>query len=155
MYVKEKISIVVEGIVVTLVFLLASGSMVEGYNQVFAYKGSHHSYHHHGYRHYGGHPDGWGHSGPDGNQDNEGPSYYGHRNYGRSGPISWLPKSPIFCHGNPIVCHPSTPISPVSPITPVIPVISHPGGANGPIISHPASPGSPISPASPIGSGGG
>jgi hypothetical protein len=65
------------------------------------------------------------------------------RNYGRSGPISWHPKSPIFCHGNPIVCHPSTPISP----TPVSPVISHPGGSNGPIISH------PITPVSHIGSG--
>ena len=45
----------------TLVFLLASGSMVESYNQVFGwYKGvhrGHHSYHdhhgYHGYRHYG------------------------------------------------------------------------------------------------------
>jgi len=169
--VKRKISIVLEVIVVTLVFLLASGSMVESYNQVFGwYKvhRSHHSYHdhhvYHGYRHYGhygsrpiGHRGG-GHSklgGSIGNQDNGGPSYYGHRNYGKSGPISWHPRSPIFCHGNPIVCHPSTPIvghpstpiSPVSPITPVTPVISHPGGPNSTIISH------PIIPAGRIGSG--
>jgi len=59
--VKQKISIVLEGIIVTLVFLLASGSMVESYNQVFGwYKGEHrghHNYHdhhgYHGYRHYG------------------------------------------------------------------------------------------------------
>src|SRR5215467_9799067 len=139
--------------------------MVESYNQVFGwYKGvhrGHHSYHdHHGYhsyRHYGhygsrpfDHPGGGGHSrsgDPIGNQGNGGTAYYGHRNYGRSGPISWHPKSPIFCHGNPIVCHPSTPISPVSPIIPVNPVISHPGASNGPIISH------PITPVSPIGSG--
>jgi len=45
--VNQKISIFLEGIVVTLVFLLASGSMVESYNQVFAYKvhRGHHSYH--------------------------------------------------------------------------------------------------------------
>ncbi|MGB8935432.1 MAG: hypothetical protein WCC17_10050 [Candidatus Nitrosopolaris sp.] len=118
---KQKISIVLEGIVVTLVFLLASGSMVESYNQVSAYKGvhrGHHSYHdHHGYRHYGhyvgggpiGQPGGRGHSGPGGHigdRGNGGPGYYGHRNYGRSGPIIWHPNSPIFCHpGNPIVCH--------------------------------------------------
>ncbi|MGB8934670.1 MAG: hypothetical protein WCC17_06155, partial [Candidatus Nitrosopolaris sp.] len=59
---------------------------------------------------------------------------------GKSGPISWHPKSPIFCHGNPVVCHPST------PITPVTPVISHPGGPNA-IISH------PIIPVGRIGSG--
>jgi hypothetical protein len=164
--VKQKISIVLESIVVTFVVLLASGSMVESYNQVFAYKGvhrGHHSYHdhhsYHGYRHYShygghliGHTGGWGHGGPGGpigNQGNGDSGYYGHRNYGRSGPIGWHPKSPIFCHGNPIVCHPSTPISPVSPITPVSPVISHPGASNGPIISH------PITPVSPIGPGGG
>jgi hypothetical protein len=39
--------------------------------------------------------------------NNGGSGYYGHVNYGRSGHISWHPKSPIFCHGNPIVCHPS------------------------------------------------
>ena len=66
--------------------------------------------------------------GPIGNQVDGSPGYYGHRNYGKSGPISWHPKTPIFCHGNPVVCHPSTPISAVSPITPVTPVISHPGG---------------------------
>jgi hypothetical protein len=159
---------------VTLVFLLASGSMVESYNQVFGWykvhRGhhSHHDHHgYHGYRHYGhygsrpfGHPGGGGHSrrgGPIGNQVNGSPGYYGHRNYGKSGPISWHPKSPIFCHGNPIVCHPSTPISPITPVTPVI---SHPGGPNGPIINHPIIPvgrvgsGSPgggnISPVSPI-----
>jgi hypothetical protein len=152
---------------VTLVILLASGSMVESYNQVFGwYKGvhrGHHSYHdHHGYhhyRHYGhygsrpfGHRGSWGHSrpgGPIGKQVNASPSYYGHRNYGKSSPISWQPKSPIFCHGNPIVCHPSTPIaghpstpiSPVSPITPVTPVISQPGGG---IVGV----GSPIAPSS-------
>jgi hypothetical protein len=174
--VKQKISIVLEVIVVTLVFLLASGSMVESYNQVFGwYKvhRGHHSYHdhhgYHGYRHYGhyesrpiGHLGGGGHSRPGGsigNQVNGGPSYYGHRNYGKSGP--WHPRSPIFCYpGNPIKCHPSTPISTVSPITPVTPVISHPGGPNTPIISHPISPvghigsgsagGGNISPVSPI-----
>jgi hypothetical protein len=160
---------------VTLVFLLASGSIVESYNQVFGwYKGvhrGHHSYHHHGYhgyRHYGhygsrpfGHRGSVGHSrpgGPIGNQVNGTPGYYGHRNY--VSPISWHPKSPIFCHGNPVVCHPST------PITPVTPVISHPGGPNGAIISHPIipvgrigsgspgggniSPGSPITPVTPV-----
>jgi hypothetical protein len=159
--VKQKISIVLEVIVVTLVFLLASGSMVESYNQVFGwYKvhrdhHSHHDHHgYHGYRHYGhygsrpfGHPGGGGYSRPSGhigNLVNGSPSYYGHRNYGKSGPIIWHPKSPIFCHGNPIVCHPSTPISPVSPITPVTPVISHPGdnvGAESPIT--PSSQGDP------------
>jgi hypothetical protein len=69
------------------------------------------------------------------------PGYYGHRNYGKSGSISWHPKSPIFCHGNPVVCHPSTPITPVTPIS------SHPGGPNGAIISH------PIIPVGRIGSG--
>ena len=175
---KQKISIVLEAIVVTLVFLLASGSMVESYNQVFGwYKGvhrGHHSYHdhhgYHGYRHYGhygscpfGHRGSGGHSrpgGPIGNQVNGSPGYYGHRNYGKSGPISWHPKSPFFCHGNPVVCHPSTPIAPVTP------VISHPGGPNGAIISHPIipvgrigsgsagggniSPGSPITPVTPV-----
>ena len=76
--------------------------------------------------------------GPIGNQVNGSP---GHRNYGKSGPISWHPKSPIFCHGNPVVCHPSTPIAPVTP------VISHPDGPNGAIISH------PIIPVGRIGSG--
>jgi hypothetical protein len=199
--VKQKISIVLEAIVVTLVFLLASGSIVESYNQVFGwYKGvhrGHHSYHHHhayhGYRHYGhygsrpfGHRDSGGHSrpgGPIGNKVNGTPGYYGHRNY--VSPISWHPKSPIFCHGNPIVCHTSTPtgsgsrgggnISPGSPITPVTPVISHPiapaspigsgspGGGNispvTPIISHPGGSivgaESPISPSSPGDPGGG
>jgi len=160
---------------VTLVFLLASGSMVESYNQVFGWYKVHRGHHsdhddhsYHGYRHYGhygsrpfGHPGGGGHSrpgGPIGNPVNGSPGYYGHRNYGKTGPISWHPKSPIFCHGNPIICHPSTTISPVSPIAPVTPVISHPGGPNGPIINHPIIPvgrvGSPdggnISPASPI-----
>jgi hypothetical protein len=171
--VKQKISIVLEAIVVTLVFLLASGSMVESYNQVFGwYKGvhrGHHSYHdhhgYHGYRHYGhygsrhfGHLGSGGHSrpgGPIGNQVNGSPGYYGHRNYGKSGPISWHPKSPIFCHGNPIVCRPSTPISSVSPITPVTPVISHPiipvgrigsGSAGGGNIS----PRSAITPVTPV-----
>jgi hypothetical protein len=151
--VKQKISIVLEGIVVILVFLLASGSMVESYNQVFGwYKGVHrgrHSYHdhhsYHGYRHYGsrpfGHPGGGDHSrlgGPIGNQVNGSSGYYAHRNYDRSSPISWHPKSPIFCHGNPIVCHPST------PITPVTPVISHTDGPSNHIISHPIIPVSPI-----------
>ena len=140
----------------TLVFLLASGSMVESYNQVFGwYKGvhrGHHSYHdhhgYHGYRHYAhygshlnGHRSSGGHSrpgGPIGNQVNGSP---GHRNYDKNGPISWHPKSPIFCHGNPVVCHPSTPIAPVTP------VISNPGGPNGAIISH------PIIPVGRIGSG--
>jgi hypothetical protein len=198
--VKQKISIVLEAIVVTLVFLLASGSIVESYNQVFGwYKGvhrGHHSYHHHGYhgyRHYGhygsrpfGHRDSGGHSrpgGPIGNKVNGTPGYYGHRNY--VSPISWHPKSPIFCHGNPIVCHTSTPtgsgspgggnISPGSAIAPVTPVISHPiapaspigsgspGGGNispvTPIISHPGGgivgAESPISPSSPGDPGGG
>jgi hypothetical protein len=150
--VKQKISIVLEVIVVTLVFLLASGSMVESYNQVFGwYKGVHRGHHgYHGYRHYGhygsrpGHRGSVGHSRPGGhigNQVNGSPGYYGHRNYGKSGPISWHPKSPIFCHGNPVVCHPSTPITPVTPVS------SHPGGPNGAIISH------PIIPVGRIGSG--
>ena len=106
---EQKISIVLQSIVVTLVFLLASGSMVESYNQVFGwYKGvhrGHHNYHdhhgYHGYRHYGhhgsrpfGHPGGGGHSRPGGPIGNQG-------NGGRSSPIGWHPKSPIFCSGNP------------------------------------------------------
>jgi hypothetical protein len=165
--VKQKISIVLEAIVVTLVFLLASGSIVESYNQVFGwYKGvhrGHHSYHHHGYhgyRHYGhygsrpfGHRDSGGHSrpgGPIGNKVNGTPGFYGHRNY--VSPISWHPKSPIFCHGNPIVCHTSTPTGSGSPgggnISPVTPIISHPGGG---IVGAE----SPISPSSPGDPGGG
>jgi hypothetical protein len=166
--VKQKISIVVEVIVMTLVFLLASGSMVESYNQVFGwYKGvhrGHHSYHdhhgYHGYRHYGhygsrpfGHPGGWGRSrlgGHIGSQGNEDTGYYGHRNYGS--PISWHPKSPIFCHGNPIVCHTSTLAGSGGPgggnISPVTPIISHPGGG---IVDAE----SPISPSSSVDPGGG
>jgi hypothetical protein len=81
---------------------------------------------------------------------------YGHRYYGRSGPINWHPNSSIFCHpDNPIICHPSIPIidhpntsiSPVSPITPVSPIISQPGGGN-------VGAGSPISPSSPGDPGG-
>ena len=74
-----------------------------------------------------------------GDRGNGGPGYYGHRHYGRSGPI--------FCYpGNPIICHPSTPIIG----HPSTPIIGHPGGPNRPMISHPISPGSPITPVSPI-----
>jgi hypothetical protein len=70
------------GIIVTLALLLASGYIVRSYQQAFAHSGGHR-----------------GHRG-----------YYGHRDYGSSGPLIWHPNSPMFCNsGTPSICHPTAP----------------------------------------------